>query len=75
MLRKIVHLLLVAAALASTLTLQGCFGSEQEKTKQAEQAEQEKASKTTADQKALRQRQCEFIGKTATDKGQCVAKN
>lgn len=72
MLRKIVRLLLVAAALASTLTLQGCFGSEQEKTKQAEQ---EKASKTTADQKALRQRQCEFIGKTATDKGQCVAKN
>lgn len=72
MLNKLVRFLSVAAVLASTLTLQGCLEGEQEKAKQAEQ---QQASKAAADQKALRQRQCEFIGKTATDKGQCVAKN
>lgn len=72
MLNKLVRVLSVAAVLASTLTLQGCFDSEQDKAKQAAQ---QKAIEAENYQKALRQRQCEFIGKTATANGDCIAKN
>lgn len=71
MLNKFVRFSAAAMLLASTLVLQGCGDGEKEAAKAAEQ---QKAAKVANDQKALRQRQCEFIGKTATDQGQCVDK-
>ncbi len=72
MLNKLARCLSVAVVLASTLTLQGCLESEQEM--KAKQAAQQKAIAAANYEKALRQRQCEFIGKTATDNGNCVDK-
>lgn len=69
--KKIARFSMLAMALASALVLQGCNDGEKEAAKAAEQ---QKAAKVANDQKALRQRQCEFIGKTATDQGQCVDK-
>jgi hypothetical protein len=69
--KKIENFVVVGVLMISTLSLQGCFEGEQEKAKQAEK---QATSKVANDQKALRQRQCEFIGKTATEQGQCVDK-
>lgn len=75
MLEKFVRVISVAMVLATTMGLQGCLESEEERQKADKAAvSKSKAAERIAYQRALRKRQCDFIGRVINDKGQCVDK-